>query len=234
MDNKYLHCERRDVYALLMFSAGIVGAYTFMLRGGVFCNAQTANVVLMAIALGEGDVNKALYYIIPIGAYCAGAIISEALPKTVNKLRFLRWDTYLIAVEMAVLFAAGLIPLSYPNQTVQIMINFIASMQYNTFRRMEGIPMATTFCTNHIRQVGIAAVKYVKKKDRTAMNRGLAHLFMIGCFFAGGVLLSLIQAIFGAKSIWIALIPTGVVFVQLSHADLTTEHDKLNQKPWGH
>ena len=51
---QYLACERRGIYALLMLSAGMMGAYTFTLRGGIFCNAQTANVVLMAIAFGEG------------------------------------------------------------------------------------------------------------------------------------------------------------------------------------
>ena len=29
-------------------------------------------------------------------------------------------------------------------------------MQYNTFRQAHGIPMATTFCTNHIRQAGVS------------------------------------------------------------------------------
>ena len=36
----YLMCERRWVYHLLMIAAGIFGAYTYLLRGGVFCNAQ--------------------------------------------------------------------------------------------------------------------------------------------------------------------------------------------------
>lgn len=234
MNSCYLNCERRDVYALLMTAAGIMGAYTFMLRGGVFCNAQTANVVLMAIAFGEGRITDALYYIIPISAYCAGAILSEALPVKVRKLHFLRWDTYLMAVEMSVLLIAGFIPLSYPNQIVQVMINFIASMQYNTFRQMEGIPMATTFCTNHIRQIGISITKYSRSKDKNALKRGFVHLAMIGCFFGGGVALALCSGFLGAKSIWIAIIPAAVVFIKLAHADLTTEHDRLDQKPSGH
>ena len=34
---KYLVCERRSVFALLTLSAGMMGAYTFNLRGG--CSA---------------------------------------------------------------------------------------------------------------------------------------------------------------------------------------------------
>lgn len=76
----YLMCERRWVYHLLMAAAGIFGAYTYLLRGGVFCNAQTGNVVLMGMALGAGDWRGALYYLIPICAYLLGAFVSELLP----------------------------------------------------------------------------------------------------------------------------------------------------------
>ena len=67
-EKKYLVCERRSVFALLTLSAGMMGAYTFNLRGGVFCNAQTANVVLMAIAFGKGNWSGGAYYLIPITA----------------------------------------------------------------------------------------------------------------------------------------------------------------------
>ena len=49
MDSKnrtYLECERQWVFALLIFVGGFYGSYTYLLRGGVFCNAQTANFVL--------------------------------------------------------------------------------------------------------------------------------------------------------------------------------------------
>jgi uncharacterized membrane protein YoaK (UPF0700 family) len=151
----YLTCEKYYIFELLIFAAGMMGAYTFNLRGGVFCNAQTANVVLMALAFGKGEIANGVYYLIPISAYIAGASISEILPRRVRKIHFLRWDTYLVGFEMLILFLIGFLPLSVPVQIVQVLINFICSMQYNTFRQAEGIPMATTFVTNHIRQIGI-------------------------------------------------------------------------------
>ena len=87
---EYLVCERRSVFALLTLSAGMMGAYTFNLRGGVFCNAQTANVVLMAIAFGAGSWLEGCYYFIPISAYLAGAFLSEILPSPVRRFGFLR------------------------------------------------------------------------------------------------------------------------------------------------
>ena len=233
-EQQYLVCERRSVFALLTLSAGMMGAYTYNLRGGVFCNAQTANVVLMALAFGKGEWLGGCYYLIPISAYLAGAFLSEILPSPVRRFGFLRWDTYLVAFECLALFAIGWIPLGWPHHLVQVLVNFLASMQYNTFRQAEGIPMATTFCTNQLRQVGIGLAKFARKGDRQALGRSLFFLGMLGCFFAGGVLSTLVCGPLGAKSIWLNLLPLGVVLARLVHADLTQEKGRLSQKPAGH
>ena len=52
-DEYYLECEKKWVFLTLMGVAGFYGAFTYSIRGGVFCNAQTANFVLFAMALGN-------------------------------------------------------------------------------------------------------------------------------------------------------------------------------------
>ncbi len=230
----YLVCEQKMVYALLMASAGMMGAYTYILRGGVFCNAQTANVLVMAMSFGKGDWLGGLYYLIPFSAYLLGAFVSEILPSPVKRLGFLRWDTYLVLLETAVLFLLGFIPLSVPHQVVQVIVNFLASMQYNTFRQAEGIPMATTFCTNHIRQVGVGFAKAIRKKDSTALRRGLIHLGMVACFFLGAALLTALCGYMAEKAVWLTLAPMGIVLAKLVRADLGSEHGDLARKPSGH
>lgn len=231
---RYLVCEHKTIYRLLMLSAGMMGAYTFNVRGGVFCNAQTANVVMMAVTLGKGELAAGLYYLIPISAYCLGAFVSEALPSPIKRLGLVRWDTCLIAFEMAVLFAIGFVPLTVPNQVVQVSINFIASMQYNTFRQAEGVPMATTFCTNHFRQIGIALARLVRKGDREAALRGLIHAQMVFSFLCGGLVLTLLCRVAPVRAVWLTLVPLGIVLFQLVRADLCCEHDQLSRKPSGH
>ena len=239
MDNKaetqnFLACESNCIFALLMMTAGMMGAYTFNMRGGVFCNAQTANFVIMSIEIGKGEIMKGLYYLIPITAYFLGAFISEILPTPVKRLGFLRWDTYLIGFEAIALLIIGFVPLTVPHQYVQVAINFIASMQYNTFRQAQGIPMATTFCTNHLRQVGIAFAKVVRKHDAEAKHRGLTHICMITFFFVGGVVLTFSCKFLQEKAIWLALIPLGIILVKLLYADLFKEQGMMSQKPRGH
>lgn len=233
-DKHYLTCENRRVYFLLMISAGMMGAYTFNLRGGVFCNAQTANVVLMSLAFGRGQWMEGLYFLIPISAYMLGAFVSESLPIPIKKMGLLRWDTYLIGLEILVLFAIGFIPLTVTHRVVQVIINFICSMQYNTFRQSEGIPMATTFCTNHIRQIGLALSHYVRHKDTSSLKRGARHFVMVCFFFAGGVVLTAFCPLLREKAIWLAIIPLLIDFMILARADLYEEHSLLEQTPSGH
>ena len=99
---EYLTCERRHVFFVLMGVAGFFGAFTYSIRGGIFCNAQTAHFVLFAMALGNAQWKHALYFLIPMSAYFLGAVISEALPGSIKKLQFIRWDTLFIMIEMIV------------------------------------------------------------------------------------------------------------------------------------
>lgn len=231
---KYLVCESRMIFQLLMFTAGMMGAYTFVMRGGVFSNAQTANIVLMSVSLGQGNLLESLYYLIPISAYLLGAVISEVLPNPVKRINLFRWDTYLIAFEIFVLLICGFIPLTVNHHVVQVLINFICSMQYNTFRQSENVPMATTFCTNHIRQTGVWIVKYFKTKDKASGSRAWAHITMLLSFFAGGLVESAACIFLKEKAIWLAAIPLLINLALMVYADLVVEKDRLYKKPAGH
>lgn len=236
-DPYFLMCERKWLFHVLIVVAGFFGAYTYLLRGNVFCNAQTGNVVLMGMALGARKWSEALYYLIPISAYLMGAFVSELLPNPIKHRLPIRWDTLLIAIEMLVVLGLGFVPESAPVQISQVAINFIASMQYNTFRQAEGVPMATTFATNHIRQIGVGLAKEVKHlhtKNRSHREKLLQHFEMLMFFLIGAVVGTVLCNIFVGKAIWATLIPLGVILATLLYADLVAEKDRIEQKPAGH
>ena len=230
----YLECEKPWVYWLLIMAAGWFGGYTFIQRGGVFCNAQTANIVLFGIALGQRNWHSAAYLLIPITAYFAGAFFSELLGKTVKRFRFLRWDTMLIGIEVLVVFVLGLLPARVPDQICQIALNFICSMQFNTFRQVKGIPAATTFVTNHIRQVGANAAKFLRHHDRESGKRLALHGLLILFFALGAVLSAICCGIFAYRAIWGSGVILLVIFIRLAYADRSYERAQLDQVPHGH
>lgn len=232
---EYLECEKRHVFLLLMFVGGFLGAFTYTCRGGVFCNAQTANFVLMSMAIGTGQFSKALYYLVPMSAYLIGSILSEALPNPLKKKEIIRWDTLLIGIEIIVIFSLGCLPESAPFQITQIAVNLIMSMQYNTFRQARGVPMATTFCTNHVRQVGIFFYKSIHHPDRILYRKRLIiHLGMLSMFVLGGITAAFLCMFYMGKAIWFTLIPLGILFIQLLYADVKKEKDFFQMKPRGH
>lgn len=222
----FLECERRHIFLMMTFIGGFYGAYTYTTRGGVFCNAQTANLVLMSIALGSGLWFKAAYYLIPLTAYFAGSALSEALPASLRRFPF-RWETVLIGVEIVMVLILGAIPDSWPFQITQVAINFIAALQYNTFKMSRGIPMATVFCTNHIRQLGIHFVRWMQK-GHSSQEAKQFWMFasMILCFILGAITAALLSFSFHGRTLWFALIPLVVVFVDLLHADLIEKKAK--------
>lgn len=233
IEDEFLECESFRVFLLMIAVGGFLGGYTFTLKGGVFCNAQTANFVMLAVQLGNLNFRRALYYFIPITAYLLGTVISELCPKKINRTGLMRWDTFFVAFEMLALFVIGFVPDSAPAQICQVAINFIASMQYNTFRQADKIPMATTFCTNHIRQVGVHLVKWIKGHGG-ARKRFFKHLSMILFFIAGAIAATAAGSHFGGRAIWFAEIPLAAVFIDLLLADRGRERDKLNVVPHGH
>ena len=216
----YLTCERNWVYFTLIAVAGFWGAYTYLLRGNVFCNAQTGNVVLMGLALGSAEWAKAGYYLVPISAYILGAFVSE-----------------LMLIEMIAVLGLGFLPETAPVQICQVVINFVASMQYNTFRQAEGVPVATTFATNHIRQIGVGLAKELRHRhsaDKSPRRKLARHCGMLFFFILGAVTGTVFCHLLVGRAIWLTMIPLGIIFLTLLHADRTTEKELVEQKPAGH
>ncbi len=239
MDSKlekdlFLECEKFWVFWALIVVGGYYGAYTYNLRGGVFCNAQTANIVLFGMNLGNGNFSKAAYYLIPFTAYFSGIIISEILAGSIKKLHIVRWDTILVAVELIAVILLGLMPAEWPDQICQITLNFICAMQFNTFRQAEGVGMATTFCTNHLRQFGSFMVKAYRTHDASYSRKCRRHGFMIVMFALGAVIGTIGCRLVSYRSIWGAGIVLFITFLRLLYADRTYEKDKLEQTPHGH
>lgn len=233
-EEEYLECERWWVYGLLMFVGAFFGGYSYSIRGGVFANAQTANFLLMALSASSGNWKKAVYYFIPMSSYLFGIIISELVPVSIKRLKFIRWDTLFIFIEIIFVVVLGFVPESAPYQISHIMITFLAAMQFNTFRQAQGIPMATTFCTNHLRMMGILFSKGVRHKGKNCYKRILPHFMMICVFVCGVCIAGISTKYFFGKAIFITIIPLIILAVDLLYADLKKEKGELERVPHGH
>ena len=101
----------------------------------------------------------------------------------------------------------------------------------------EGIPVATTFATNHIRQIGIGLAKEFRHRrtgDKTHRRKLAKHSRMLFFFAVGATVGTVFCQLFVGKAIWVTILPLCIIFVTLLHADLTTEKNRVEQKPAGH
>ena len=143
--------ETFRVAALLAVVGGFLDAYTYILRGGVFANAQTGNIVLLGVHMADGDYRQALYYVVPIIAFSIGVFITEVLKKYFSSREFAMYEHWIIAIEVLLLLIIGFIPPSMPDGVVNVTISFVCSLQVNSFRKIKNLPYATTMCTGNLR-----------------------------------------------------------------------------------
>ena len=97
--------------------------------------------------------------------------------------------------------------------------------------------MATTFATNHIRQIGIGLAKefhHRHSNNKSHRVKLFKHSKMLFFFTAGSVIGTMCCHAFMNRAIWITLIPLTFLFIRFLHADLILEAEMKDQKPKGH
>lgn len=195
--------ETFRVAAVLALVGGFLDIYTYLLRGGVFANAQTGNIVLLAANLAETNWSRAGYYLIPILAFSAGVFVTNLLKRRFSGTGGIRFEQVVLLIEAALLLGIGLLPLSVPDAFVNVTISFICSIQVNTFRKVRNVPYASTMCTGNLRSGTEKLYVYFAERERKALESAAHYFGIIGMFISGAVLGAAAARIWEAKSVWI-------------------------------
>lgn len=201
------------VFAMYAVVGGFLEAFTFLLHGGVFCNAQTGNLVMLVIDFVRGDFSGGLRYLYSILAYIVGILLSTLIPSRSKKIN---WPLLVTAVEIVVLAALAFIPESTSDWYTYVTVAFLCAVQYNTFTKLRGVSLATTFCTNNIRQTVMHFVNGISEKDRGEFKKSATYAFVILCFAAGAAVSVFVSDALGNKCILICaalLLPVLALFV---------------------
>ena len=196
----------------LALVGGFLDAYSYLLKGGVFANAETGNIVLMGIQLMKGDFLYALYYLFPICAFFLGGIVVEAIKEKVPKVTFLRWMHLVLIIEIISLMIIGFLPRSVPYAVSNITISFVCSLQICTFRTITGAPYATTMCTGNLRSCSEYFYRYCREKDHAAGRKALRYFTVILTFCLGALVGAALASLWAERSIWVCC---GMLFLVL-------------------
>ena len=149
MDSKH-KSDTLLLAVLLSLSGGFQDAYTYVLRGNVFANAQTGNVVFMSQRLMTGDFRGALRYFLPLVAFASGILVAEQSAHFFKKINKVYWRHVILILEIIVLSIVGFLPEEF-NELANILVSFTCAMQVQTFRSLKGHNYASTMCIGNLR-----------------------------------------------------------------------------------
>lgn len=203
--------ETLRIGILLAFVGGFLDAYTYLLWGGVFANAQTGNIVLMAISIANGNFYRVLLYIIPISAYFVGVFLTEAVKNRFKGVYLIEWQHIVIIIEIVLLFIIGFLPEDFAKIAVTTTISFICSLQTSTFRKSRGLPYATTMCTGNLRSAGEHFYKACLTRSSAEVEAFLRYISIIAAFAGGAAIGVFIIGVLAIKSIWICCVILAVI-----------------------
>jgi uncharacterized membrane protein YoaK (UPF0700 family) len=197
---------------LLTLANGFLDAHTYIARGGVFANVQTANVIFGAIDTSKREWAAALAHVWPLLAFVAGVTLashikSGRLDRAVP--RPLVWTMAIQAVALAII---GFVPASVPHSYVTVPISFLAAVQIGLFRSIGDLaylPVATT--GNLMRFVEAGYDGFVEKQAASRRAFGVYGALIV-TFASGALIGAFASRAWGEHAIWL---PAGFVAVTL-------------------
>ena len=201
--------------ALLAVVGGFLDAYTYLLRGHVFANAQTGNIVLLGLHLAQLQITEALYYLIPILAFALGVVVSQLIRRRYQDHDRIHWRQVTLGVECVILLAVAFLPHGRCDMTVNVVISLSCAMQVESFRKINGNTFATTMCTGNLRSATELLFCYAISKNKEERNRSLQYYGIILFFISGAVLGTLLSNTYGAKSVLFCCAVLAIAFVAM-------------------
>ena len=173
--------------AVLALAGGFLDAYTYLVRGGVFANAQTGNVVLLGTRLMGRDWPGALHSLVPILAFAAGVLTAELVRGRARAWERLHWRQLTVAVEAALLMAVAVLP-GWADAWANVLVSYVCAVQVQSFRKVGGSALATTMCTGNLRSGTEALYRRWTTGEGEHLRRA-ARSYGVVLFFAVGAAL---------------------------------------------
>ena len=188
MTTKRQMSETYLVAAILASAGGFLDAYSYIVRGHVFANAQTGNIVLLGMNFFERDWLSCAKYLLPILMFVAGVLLADRLRLMLTNSA-LHWRQHIILIEAVVLAAVTYLPVGGGFDLIaNTLISFVCSLQVESFRKVHSISFATTMCTGNLRTATEHVSLYVTGKDPEDLKAAL-KLYGIIAFFILGVII---------------------------------------------
>lgn len=189
--------------AFLTLAGGFLDSYTYSLRGGVFANAHTGNLVLIGVNILNG--NNVIRYVLPVISFIVGVLVSWIIKSKSSNIN--SWFVTVLLAESIILFGVGFIPVEQKYANIaNIIVSFVTAIQYGAFRMLEDLPFATTMCTGMLRSATDHLFKFIRQKEKNELVKCTYYYLVVAIFIVGALLGSLFSKFFQEKAVWVCVV----------------------------
>lgn len=219
--------------AVLALTGGFLDAYTYLIRGGVFANAQTGNIVLLGVRLMEGDWGGAGHYLVPILAFAAGVLAAELIRGRFRGAQALHWRQITVAAELLLLAAVAFLPAALDN-AANVLVAFVCAVQVESFRKVNGNAFATTMCTGNLRSGTELLCRYFQTGEGAVLRKAMQYFGIILFFLIGAVIGFFLTQQYGVRSVYfccgLLFLVFLILFIKIEEKSGECEHTSHPRK----
>ncbi|MBS4784746.1 MAG: DUF1275 domain-containing protein [Clostridiales bacterium] len=203
---------------LLTIIGGFLETYSYVGRGHVFANGQTANMAKFGMNLAAGDFPEAVKYLIPIVCFAVGVYLAEVIHTLFQRRRLLHWKQAVLLLEGGLTLLTAALPGGAGDTAANVVIAIICGLQVEAFRKLHSYAYTTTMCTGNLRSATEAFYRFFALRQPEEGGKAAHYYGIILIFIFSAVLGGLFTDRFGHPAILFCLLPIGLCFLLLHRA----------------
>lgn len=203
-------------YSVACFG-GFLGAYSLINHHELFGNAQTSNLIHIAICLAGSNFHEFSLRLFDLVLYFLGFACTVFIP------RYTKWNLHYCSVflNLCTVWILYLMPRGFNDYIFLAPVFFAMSFQWNSFKGAGGYVSSTIFSTNNFRQFTTSFCEYLCDRDRSHLHKTRFFGGTLLSFHTGVLLAYLVSRVFGLDGVLFGLLPVAISFTAIAvHHDL--------------
>ena len=190
--------QSKRLALFLIFCAGYVDAYTFIVRGNTLVAGQTGNVVFLSVGLIQHNVSDASAKVMTLLAFMMGVLLLTIYKE---KLRIVK-KPILSVIPLAVLsLIIGFVPQTVENIYLVPPLAFCMGLVTTAFGEVSGIAYNNAFMTGNIKRTMLAFGDYFRTKHTPFLREGLIFVSLLSSFVFGVIFSAYLTIYYQEKTI---------------------------------
>lgn len=191
------------VHFTMAIMGGFLGAYTLLNYHDLFGNAQTVNMITMAMDIVGHNLGDFLLRLLDFGVYILGFVVTVLLARNTT----INLHICSILINMVVSIGVCLIPEETNDFIALCPILFATAFQWNSFKGADGFVCSTIFSTNNLRQFTTAVTSYLCDKEEEQKRKAKFFGGVLACYHIGVAISFLMYLHFKRTGAWICVVP---------------------------